>query len=176
VGQQAVPLLGATAVAILAFAAIGTSQDSTGEYCRSLFTVILISLSFSWVVAMTTTPLITKLFMKPKKGADTSRDPYGGALFRGYRAFLEAAIRWRWVTLVLVAVIFALSVWGFGKVDKVFFPDSTRPQFYVELYMPEGTHILDTEMAVEKVEKYLAGVDGITDIASAIGGVTFASS
>jgi len=170
VGQQAVPLLGATAVAILAFAAIGTSQDSTGEYCRSLFTVILISLSFSWVVAMTTTPLITKLFMKPKKGADTSKDPYGGALFRGYRAFLEAAIRWRWVTLVFVAVIFALSVWGFGKVDKMFFPDSTRPQFYVELYMPEGTHILDTEKAVEKVEKYLHSVDGITDVASAIGG------
>ena len=38
------PLLGATIVAVLAFAAIGVSQDSTGEYCRSLFQVIL----FSW--------------------------------------------------------------------------------------------------------------------------------
>ncbi len=170
VGQQAVPLLGATAVAILAFAAIGTSQDSTGEYCRSLFTVILISLSFSWVVAMTTTPLITKLFMKQKKAGDEDKDPYGGALFRGYKAFLEAAIQWRWATVALVLVIFLGSVWGFGFVKKMFFPDSTRPQFYVELYMPEGTHIEDTQKAVERVEEYLSGLDGITNVASAVGG------
>ena len=170
VGQQAVPLLGATIVAILAFAAIGTSQDATGEYTRSLFTVILISLSFSWVVAMTITPLVTKLGLKPKKGSDAAKDPYGGALYRGYRAFLEAAIRWRTVTLVLVAVIFALSLWGFGSVKKMFFPDSTRPQFFVQVYMPEGTHILDTERAVEKVEEYIRGLDGVTNVASAIGG------
>lgn len=47
VGQNALPILGGTAVAIIAFAAIGTSEDSTGEYCRTLFSVILISLSFS---------------------------------------------------------------------------------------------------------------------------------
>ena len=56
VAQTAWPLLGATLVAILAFAAIGTSQDSTGEYCRSLFQVIWISLGLSWVTAATVTP------------------------------------------------------------------------------------------------------------------------
>ena len=46
------PLLGATVVAVLAFAAISVSQDSTGEYCRSLFQVMLISLIMSWVLAI----------------------------------------------------------------------------------------------------------------------------
>ena len=62
VSQAAMPLLGATAVAIAAFAAIGTSQDSTGEYTRTLFSVILISLSMSWFTAVTTTPLLCKVF------------------------------------------------------------------------------------------------------------------
>ena len=44
VNQSAWPLLGATLVAIMAFAAIGTSQDKTGEFCRSLFQVISVSL------------------------------------------------------------------------------------------------------------------------------------
>ncbi|MBW2666554.1 MAG: efflux RND transporter permease subunit, partial [Deltaproteobacteria bacterium] len=57
VKQSAIPLLGATVIAILAFAAIGTSDDSTGEFCRSLFQVVLISLSLSWVTAVTVTPL-----------------------------------------------------------------------------------------------------------------------
>ena len=65
VGQTAIPLLGATFVAIAAFAAIGTSQDSTGEYTRSLFTVIMISLLLSWVTAVTITPLFCKHFLKP---------------------------------------------------------------------------------------------------------------
>ncbi len=35
--RSALPLLGATIIAILAFAPIGLSRDSTGEYCKSLF-------------------------------------------------------------------------------------------------------------------------------------------
>jgi multidrug efflux pump subunit AcrB len=58
VGQTALPMLGGTAVAIVAFAAIGTSQDSTGEYCRTLFSVILFSLTLSWLTAVTCTPLL----------------------------------------------------------------------------------------------------------------------
>lgn len=42
--RSALPLLGATVIAILAFAPVGLSQDSTGEYCKSLFQVLLISL------------------------------------------------------------------------------------------------------------------------------------
>ncbi len=45
VGKNSTPLLGATAVAVLAFASIGTMTTSTGEYTQSLFYVILISLS-----------------------------------------------------------------------------------------------------------------------------------
>ena len=56
VKQTALPLLGATVIAILAFAAIGTSDDKTGEFCRSLFQVVLVSLLLSWVTAVSITP------------------------------------------------------------------------------------------------------------------------
>ncbi|NNK14181.1 MAG: efflux RND transporter permease subunit, partial [Desulfofustis sp.] len=60
VGQNSIPLLGATVVAILAFASIGGMDNQTGEYTRSLYYVILISLSLSWLTAVTVTPLLTK--------------------------------------------------------------------------------------------------------------------
>jgi len=44
VGKNSIALLGGTIVGILAFSAIGLSQDSTGEFSRTLFYVILISL------------------------------------------------------------------------------------------------------------------------------------
>ncbi len=45
VAQNQWPLFGATAIAVVAFAAIGLSEDNTGEYCNSLFWVIFISLT-----------------------------------------------------------------------------------------------------------------------------------
>lgn len=51
-------LLGATIIGILAFAGIGLSQDTTGEFLFSLFSVILISLLLSWVLAITVVPLL----------------------------------------------------------------------------------------------------------------------
>ena len=70
VSQTAIPLLGATAVAIMAFGAIGLSDDATGEFCRSLFQVIFISLSLSWVTAVTVTPVLGVMILKAPKTAD----------------------------------------------------------------------------------------------------------
>ena len=92
VKQTAIPLLGATGVAILAFAAIGTSQDTTGEFLMSLFQVMGISLGLSWVLAITLTPLFCVQFLpKPKTGNQS--DPYGGKFFRLIFFFHQSSIR-----------------------------------------------------------------------------------
>jgi multidrug efflux pump subunit AcrB len=85
VKQTMWPLFGATIVAILAFAAIGASQDNTGEYCRSLYQVILYSLTLSWVLAITLTPLFGVMYLKAEPLEGESADPYSGKLFQGYK-------------------------------------------------------------------------------------------
>jgi len=79
VAQTMWPLLGATVIAILAFAAIGVSQDSTGEFCRSLFQVMMFSLLLSWVTAITVTPLFCAAFLPGPKADDSN----GGAISDG---------------------------------------------------------------------------------------------
>ena len=172
VGQNAVPLFGATAVAILAFGSIGGMDNNTGEFCRSLYYVILISLSLSWLTAVTATPLLTKTFLKTKgqsKREGNNTDPYGGKFYQLYRSALMAAIRYRWVTIAIVVGLFAAALYGFGFVKNMFFPPSTRPQFMVECQFREGIHIKETEKKVAEIEKYLQKIEGITDLASAIG-------
>jgi multidrug efflux pump subunit AcrB len=171
VKQTAVPLLGATIIAILAFAAIGTSDDNTGEFCRSLFQVVLVSLLLSWVTAVTVTPLLCVMFLK-KPATDSSgktADPYGGGFYALYRRLVTSAIRMKYLTLVLVAGLFVTALWGFGYVDRSFFPPSTRPQFMVELWLPQGTHIDETTRTVSSVEEYLQGVEGVSHVSSLIG-------
>ena len=105
VAQNQWPLFGATAIGVIAFAAIGLSEDSTGEYCNSLFWVIFISLSLSWISSITVTPLLSYLFFKPiAQGTSDNNDPYGGLLFRIYRNLLIIALRFRWVVVILPVV------------------------------------------------------------------------
>jgi multidrug efflux pump subunit AcrB len=169
VNQTSMPLLGATIVAILAFAAIGTSDDSTGEFCRSLFQVVFISLGLSWITAVTVTPLLGVMFLKPPGNPTENADPYGGRFYRGYQGFLRGCIRARWVTVAAVVGMFFASLWGFGYVDQSFFPPSTRPQFMIDLWMPMGTHIDDTTRAVEKAEEYLHQQEGVENVNSLVG-------
>jgi multidrug efflux pump subunit AcrB len=168
VSKQAMPLLGATAVAILAFSAIGVSQDATGEYCRSLFQVILFSLGLSWLVAMTATPLLGVIMLKPPKGGEND-DPYKGRFFQLYRMALETCIRNRWVTVLVVVGMFGAALWGFGFIEGSFFPDSTRPQFYVEFWRPEGTHIDETAKEMKEIAAAIRSMEGVTSTASFTG-------
>ncbi len=169
--QSSIPLLGATAVAVLAFGAIGLSQDSTGEFCRSLFQVVFLSLGLSWVTGVTVTPLLCVMFLKPvaQTAGNSEADAYGGIVFRLYRRFLLLAIRRRWATMAVVLVLFALSLWGFQYVDKSFFPDSTRPQFMVDVWLPQGTHINQTAGVAGEVGQFLTEMEGVTHTTALIG-------
>jgi len=170
VAQQSLPLLGATAVAIMAFGAIGLSDDSTGEFCRSLFQVVFLSLGLSWLTGMTVTPLLCVMFLKPGKQTDgEAKDPYGGFVFRMYRTLLLRSIRFRWLTVLIVLAIFGVSLWGFQYVDRSFFPSSTRPQFLVDVWLPQGTHIDDTVRTSEQIGDYLGGLDGATHVTTLAG-------
>jgi len=174
VGQNSIPLLGATAVAVLAFASIGGMTNSTGEYTRSLYYVILISLSLSWLTAVTITPLMTKQFVLSRKDrqikADDRKDPYANRFYKVYRAVLTGAIRARWLTIAIVVALFVVSLYGFGFVDNQFFPSSTSPMFQVEVQFREGNHIRETEKGVRQMEDYLLKLDGVEQVAAAIGG------
>jgi len=163
------PLLGATAIAVVAFAAIGLSEDSTGEYTRSLFWVIFISLTVSWVAAITITPLLGYTLFKHKPGSNPA-DAYKGAFFQTYRRLLIGALRARWVVLVATLVMFVAAVYGFGKVPQNFFPPATRPQFMVDVFLPSAGHIRDSEEFAKSVEQFILEQPGVTHTTSFIGG------
>ncbi len=169
VKQTAIPLLGATVIAILAFAAIGTSDDNTGEFCRSLYQVVLVSLLLSWVTAVTITPLLCVMFLKQPEQSEGERDPYGGGFYSMYKGFLKLCIRLKTVTLVVVAALFVAALWGFQFVEQSFFPPSTRPQIMVDLWLPQGSHIEETEKLASEVGEYAKQQEGVTHVTSLVG-------
>lgn len=168
VKQTMWPLFGATVVAILAFAAIGASNDSTGEYCRSLYQVIMYSMLWSWVLAITLCPMFGVIFLKTEKAQGTV-DPYKGKFFQIYRGFLVLALKFRYITLITLLGMLILAVYGFGFIDKSFFPDSTQPQFMVHYWLPQGSHINQTQRDLAEISEHLQTYEGVTGTASCAG-------
>ncbi|MDK9606698.1 efflux RND transporter permease subunit [Lelliottia wanjuensis] len=170
--RSALPLLGATVIAILAFAPIGLSQDSTGEYCKSLFQVLLISLLLSWFSALTLTPVMIKWWLfKSQQTADAPADvdPYNRRFYRLYQNMLNALLVRKTITLTLMAVLLAGAIWGFGAVRQNFFPSSNTPIFFVDLWLPYGTDIAQTERITSEIEKSINGQPGVVTTVSTIG-------
>ncbi|HCG8478155.1 TPA: multidrug efflux RND transporter permease subunit VmeV [Vibrio parahaemolyticus] len=171
VKQTQWPLLGATVIAITAFAPIGLSQDATGEFMGSLFWVLCFSLFLSWVTAITLTPFLADLLLKEEE-KDTNgedEDPYKGWLFVVFGALLKFSLRFRWITVAAMVALLVGAVIAFGNVKQQFFPPSNTPMFYVDMWMPEGTDIRQTIKQAEKVESYIRQQDDIDFVSVSIG-------
>ncbi|EJC6928594.1 multidrug efflux RND transporter permease subunit VmeV [Vibrio parahaemolyticus] len=171
VKQTQWPLLGATVIAITAFAPIGLSQDATGEFMGSLFWVLCFSLFLSWVTAITLTPFLVDLLLKEEE-KDTNgedEDPYKGWLFVVFGALLKFSLRFRWMTVAAMVALLVGAVIAFGNVKQQFFPPSNTPMFYVDMWMPEGTDIRQTIKQAEKVESYIRQQDDIDFVSVSIG-------
>ncbi|MFQ6548168.1 efflux RND transporter permease subunit [Aestuariibius sp. 2305UL40-4] len=166
VAQTRWPLLGGTIVGILAFSPIGFSPDNTGEYAGSLFWTIAIALLFSWLVAIWLTPYYCTLLLK----SGTAEDKGENAILRGYRTLLRRAINVRYITVGAIALLFASSIAIFSAVPPGFFPSSTRDQFVIDYFLPQGTDIAATEADLLEIDAHVRGIDGVTGTNLLVGG------
>ncbi|USD38873.1 efflux RND transporter permease subunit [Ferrimonas sp. SCSIO 43195] len=169
VSQTQWPLLGATIIAIVAFAPIGLSPDATGEFMNSLFYVLLFSLFLSWVTALTLTPFLADILLSAPSTQEDSKDPYQGRVFLIFGGLLRWSLKFRKTTMVAMVLLLAGSVAGFGLVKQAFFPPSNTPMFYLDMWLPEGTDIRETEAMVKQVEQYILLRPEAEFVASTIG-------
>ncbi|EHR39757.1 efflux RND transporter permease subunit [Alishewanella jeotgali] len=163
-----IPLLGATVIGIMAFAGIGLSPDSTGEFLFSLFAVIAISLLLSWVLAISVTPLLAHYLFKVSADS-ASQDPYAGQFYQRYAGLLRLALRQRALTLGGLALLTLVSVIGFGQVKQVFFPASNTPIFYLNYFLPQGSDIRATSRDLAEIERFVMAQPEVESVSSFIG-------
>lgn len=169
VTQTKWPLLGGTLVGIIAFAPVGFAPGSTAEFTGHLFWVILISLLYSWLFAITLTPLFCYwLFKEVKTASNESKED--GMFYRYYKQCVKKAIAVRWLTVAGVVGVFIIAVWGFQFIKGGFFPASTTPQIVIDYWLPEGGDVAKTKEDIKSLEIFAATLTGVTDVQSSIGG------
>ncbi|GHA45309.1 multidrug transporter AcrB [Amylibacter ulvae] len=162
-----IPLLGATVIGIMAFAGIGLSPDTTGEFLFSLFAVISISLLLSWILALTATPLLGHYFFK--QGTDDDHDAYGGLMFQIYGRVLRLCLRMWWAVIPALLAVTIVCFGLFGQIKQQFFPDSNTPLFFVHYKLEQGASIHETSRDLLIVEEWLSQQDDVVAATSYAG-------
>jgi multidrug efflux pump len=147
-----IPLLAATATTVAAFLPIALARESVGIYCQSLPIVVMIVLSASFFVSMTLVPVSCVKLIQPKEEAPNLFERIFAKI---YPPVLGFALRFKYITVVSMVGVLFLSLPLAGKLPKMFFPASDRPQFYFDLYMPEGTDFRETRKVALEAEKYV---------------------
>ncbi|MEM1036261.1 MAG: efflux RND transporter permease subunit [Pseudomonadota bacterium] len=169
VSKSVWPLFGGTVVGILAFAPVGFAPGETAEYTGHLFWVIMISLLFSWIFALTITPFLCDLLFK-EIPLDQVQEKKDGRLTQLFKSFVRLALHGRYVFVAAAIALFATAVWGFGFVKGGFFPASTTPQIVVDYWLPENVDISTTAADMQAMEAHVAELDGVEHVQTLIGG------
>jgi len=148
--QTAIPLLAATAIAIAAFFPVYLSPDTAGTYVRDLFVVLAISLSISWVLALTQVPLFASFAYKNNKKKISNKDQFNTPFYKFSKKILEFGMHHPAIILAVSFTLLGVSLLGMKNVDKTFFPDFNYNQFYIEHTLPKGS---TPEMVNENLKK-----------------------
>lgn len=169
--QTAMPLLGATLIAIIAFLPIFLSPDTAGVYTRDLFIVLAVSLLLSWVLALVHVPLMANRKLASGIAADAAgARVYKGAAYRWLRACLHLGLKHRWSMVAGMVLLLVLSGIGYGYMRQGFFPDMVYDQLYLEYKLPEGNNSTQVVSDLQEIEAYLKMRSEVTHVTMAVGG------
>ncbi|WP_442777373.1 efflux RND transporter permease subunit [Sphaerotilus montanus] len=163
----AAPMLIGTLVTIASFVPIGFAKSSAGEYTFSIFSVVAISLIVSWLVAVIFAPLIGKALLKPPKQEQAEAKP--GKLLQVYSAFVQGAIRMKWLTIGVTLAVFVAALYLSSHVSRQFFPSSDRPELTVDLTLRQNASIFATEQEVKRLEEILKTDPDVDHFSSYVG-------
>jgi multidrug efflux pump len=169
--STAMPMLTGTLITAAGFLPIGLAKSAAGEYTFSMFSVNALALLISWFAAVLFTPYIgyVLLRIKPAANADGHHELFDTPFYRRFRAVVNWCVEWRKTTILLTLAVFGLGVFGFRFIEQQFFPDSSRPELMVELWLPEGSSFAATEAQTKKFEAFLRQQNGIESVTSYVG-------
>ncbi|GAB4227518.1 MAG: efflux RND transporter permease subunit [Chlamydiales bacterium] len=146
-------LLVSSLTTAVAFIPIYLAESSTGEYTRSIFVVVTITLLISWILSITIIPLLCVYFLKVKKRSQKEMDD--SVANQRYRGFLIFLLKNRWKSILSLSLVFLLAILSFRFIPKLFFPQSDIPILKIEIELPFGVSLQRTESTVTQIENFI---------------------
>jgi multidrug efflux pump subunit AcrB len=159
----------ATATTIAAFIPLMLMTGDTGAFIRSIPYTVSFALLASLLVAMTVTPLLCYRLLKPTDKEGRLVAAIRMFIDRFYSRFLGTVLRRRGMVLCAVFVAFVGTMSLASHIGVEFFPKAERPQFLIDVVMPEGTSFDATDGMTRSIEDVLIREPSVLNFAANVG-------
>lgn len=169
VSGTSMPLLGATLIAVLTFLPVCLSPHITGEILSSLFIVIAVSLLLSWVLAITQNVFFVQEFVRRPRPDELKGELFSGCAYDLFRQALRWTIQRRYVVLGAMVLLLVIAGWGFRFIPQQFMPLLNKQYFSVDVWLPEGTRIEESDRQMTEMTAYLNSLEGVKKVSSFVG-------
>ncbi|MCA6217599.1 efflux RND transporter permease subunit [Ideonella sp. B7] len=165
------PMLTGTLITATGFLPIGMAQSTVGEYTFAMFAVTAAALIISWVVSVYFVPYLGAwlLHTRAAHGEGEIHELFDTPFYSRFRAAVNWCVAHRWWTIGITVAVFALGVVGMSRVQQQFFPDSNRPEILVDLWLPEGSTIQDSDRVAQRFEQRMLKEPGLASVAAWVG-------
>ena len=166
----AMPMLTGTLITAVGFLPIGLAQSTVGEYTFAIFAVTAASLVISWVVSIYFVPYLGAFLLKTKAGhPGESHELFDTPFYNRFRGLVRWCVEHRWKTIGITVLLFLAGLFGMTRVQQQFFPDSSRPEILVDLWLPEGSTIQQSEQMAKRFEARMLKEEGVASITTWVG-------
>ncbi|MFD1771654.1 efflux RND transporter permease subunit [Sphingobacterium suaedae] len=197
-GEITGAIISITLVMSAVFLPIGFMEGSTGVFYRQFAFTLAIAIVISAVNALTLSPALCALFLKPTHHTNDSGKKLGfkekffagfnigfEKLTRNYVGSLRFLVRHKWVGLSGLAILLALTIFMIRKTPTGFIPSEDQGFIAISLSMPAGASLDRTSQALQEAEQQLqhasftktlnvlAGFNILTQSTSPSAGVAF---
>ena len=155
--RLAVPLAASTATTVFAFMPMALLPGPAGDFVGSIAIAVIVMLAVSFVLALTVTPALAG-FLLPRGDAPARwwrNGAAAGLAGRIFAASLGFALRHRALAVLAALVLPLTGFAAFPSLTAQFFPGVERDQFYVQLTLPDGASLAETEAAMETADAVL---------------------
>jgi len=166
----AFPMLTGTLITVAGFLPVGMAQSSAGEYTLAIFQVVSISLLLSWLGAVVFSPYLGTLLLQTKTIKTQQHPQFESPFYQKLRQWVEICLLRRYQVLLATALLFGLGIFTLTQVPQQFFPLSNRPELIVDLWLPEGSALAQTESVAKRLEKILAEDQEVVHYSTYLGG------
>ncbi|CAD5374704.1 Efflux RND transporter permease subunit [Rubrivivax sp. A210] len=172
----AMPMLTGTLITAAGFLPIGLAKSMTGEYTFAIFAVTSAALVISWLASVYFVPYLGARLLhthaRSEDGGAAGEGPhelFDTPFYTRFRRAVNWCVQHRWITIGLTLATFALGIVGMGRVQQQFFPDSSRPEILVDLWLPEGATLQQSEEVARRFEARMAQEAGVASVSTWIG-------
>ncbi|MDE6311818.1 MAG: efflux RND transporter permease subunit [Muribaculaceae bacterium] len=167
------PIVGEVLVLLSVFIPTAFISGITGQLYKQFALTIAVSTAFSGFNALTFTPAMCALFLKPRTETRfflfRSFNKFWAKFQKGYDGIVGKMLRHPVLALTVFALLCGGAFWGFEKMPTSYVPSEDMGYFMTSVQLPADASLSRTQKVMDELSAQITGLPEVKDVISVAG-------